>query len=147
MDRHRSLKPDSKCGLSRVFSVAVVTLFAIREVAQLFSGRRRTQLQSCGNEVAIISPSSDGNAERHRTASRDFYGCISFLVLSILFGITGGIMYGLSDKGLPNKPKMDDGGILVFVSDPNEQATVNFAVNRSRYFALSVTTKNLGNFW
>ena len=69
-----------------------------------------------------------------------------FIVLTLVSGVAGWLLFSAARSGLPIRPSFQSGGILVFVDHPNEKADIIVNFDRSGAFSVSVLSPAGGEF-
>jgi hypothetical protein len=122
----------------------ISVLLAIVGVRIIYSWRlrvsRSAEALDFNQSKEIALPQS-----RERQRKRKARPVALFAILTALAGIGGWIAFASSSPESPQRPSFNTGGILVFVNDVREtRATINFTVNQSGYFAISVSSSTPG---
>ena len=62
-----------------------------------------------------------------------------FLVLAVISGTAGWLLFHSTDSGTPSAPSFPTGGLLVFTDQPHEHCTIYVNIQRSGFFEVSVS--------
>ncbi len=120
-----------------IFVAVIATLFLLKT---LFFKKTSQIAVDPKHQASVDQQESVSRKKPRRVASA------VFILLTIVSGVAGWLLFSAARSGLPVRPSFQSGGILVFVDHANEQADIIVNFDRSGAFSVSVLSNSGGKF-
>jgi hypothetical protein len=131
--------------LRKKFLNIVVTALTVLFLARVFRHKDNRSSISLGEARVEDTPVT---WRRRKKLFGVNVAAVIFLIVAVVSGIAGWILFRSAESGDPSRPSFSTGGLLIFTDQPAERCTIYVNVQRSGRFEVSVSSPSGagGNF-